>query len=131
MKQLFDHCFFVQLQCWSLGKMLCMAGESLNLAHVRHEPVFKQSDMETVNCPRIGPTEALRQQRSLFSQAKKGERGLLFVKESFDCAALCLLCTAGDKLFDNFEQSLSNTAEQHRANVADAMGCVTGTPAPF
>jgi hypothetical protein len=49
--------------------------------------------------------------------------GLLFVKELFDPAAQRLSShNVGDELFDNFEQALSDAAEQHWENVVGGIG---------
>jgi hypothetical protein len=50
---------------------------------------------------------------------------------SFDRVCLRLEFTTGDELFDNFEQILSDSAEQYWENSVDAMGNVARTVARF
>jgi hypothetical protein len=56
----------------------------------------------------------------VFKETEETE-GLLFVKELFDRAARHLEQNTGDQLFDNFEQALSDLAEQHWENIVDGI----------
>jgi hypothetical protein len=89
-----------------------LARPVLHLACMRYKPSFKQSNMEVVKLSQSWvDRSSTTVKMPLFKRIEEIE-GLLFVKELFDRAARRLEHDTGDRLFDNFEQALSDLAEQ-------------------
>jgi hypothetical protein len=108
-----------------------LARTALNLACMRYKPVFKQSEMELVKLTQSWENRTSTSMKTPMLQGSEEIEGLLFAKERFDRVCRRLEFTTGHELFDNFEQILSDSAEQYWENIVDAIGNVARTVARF
>ena len=112
--------------------------QALKQPCMAYKPIFEQSEMEKVKLKNSVEIEGGRNAQRIVKEkkcpiftGKEGIEGLLYVAQRYDKAARTIGWTTGSELYDNFEEVLTDTAEDHWENILTDVAEADKTPANF
>ena len=112
--------------------------QALKQPCIAYKPTFEQSEMEKVKLKNSVEIEGGRNAQRIVKEkkcpiftGKEGIEGLLYVAGRYDKAAKTIGWTTGSELYDNFEEVLTDTAEDHWENILTDVLDADKTPENF
>ena len=112
--------------------------QALKQPCMAYKPIFEQSEMEKVKLKNSVEVEGGRNAQRIVKEkkcpiftGKEGIEGLLYVAQRYDKAARTIGWTTGPELYDNFEEVLTDTAEDHWENILTDVNDADKTPENF